>query len=365
MKILRNYFLKEFIGPLILALVALSFIFTLGYLVQIAYLVINKGVDIVSVAKLFILRIPAILIYILPISTLVAILMSMGRLSSDNEIVTLRACGIHLIRLVAPLLTLGLLLSVVMVIFNDRVIPYAHFESRKTLIEVGMQNPAAALEPGVFINSFDKYILFIYSIDGNKLSNVRIYEPQGEDKPTRIIVAKRGEFLALPEKNMVKLKLMDGTADEPDPNNPHNFYKLNFKTYFMSLNFGNLKDKNSIEKKPKDMTINELRAQIAKLKKEHIDYTPMVAEINEKISLAFSSFVFILMGLPLAVITRRREKSINFGMAFIIIGVYYLMLLGLEALSIQGYIDPTLALWLPNIIFGSVGLYLTFRLCAY
>jgi len=365
MKILRNYFLKEFTGPLILSIIALSLVFTLGYLVQIAYLVINKGVDIFSVAKLFLLRIPAILIYILPISTLVAILLSMGRLSSDNEIVTIRASGISLTRLVTPLLTLGLLLSVLMVIFNDRIIPYAHFESRKTLIEVGMQNPAAALEPGVFINSFEKYILFIYSIDENKLYNIRIYEPQGEDKPTRVIVAKKGEFLALPEKKIVKLKLMDGTADEPDPDNPRNFYKLNFKTYFMNLNFGNAQDKNSIAKKPKDMTINELRQQINKLGKDNIDYTPMAAEINEKISLAFSSFVFILLGLPMAVITRRREKSINFGIAFIIIGVYYLMLLGLETLSMQGYLDPTLALWLPNILFGSLGLYLTYRLCVY
>jgi lipopolysaccharide export system permease protein len=365
MKILRDYFLKEFISPLVLAVIALSFVFTLGYLVQIAYLVINKGVDIFSVAKLFLLRIPAIMIYILPISSLVAILLSMGRLSNDNEIVTIRASGVSLISLVKPLLTFGLLISMLMVIFNDRFIPYAHFESRKTLIEVGMQNPAAALEPGVFINSFDKYIIFIYSIDGNKLYNVRIYEPQGEDKPTRIIVAKKGEFLALPEKNLVKLKLMDGTADEPDPNNPRSFYKLNFKTYFMSLNFANAKDKNSIEKKPKDMTINELKRQIEKLKKENIDSTPMVAEINEKISLAFSSFVFILLGLPLAVITRRREKSINFGIAFIIIGVYYLMLLGLEALSMQGFLDPTLALWFPNILFGSIGAYLTYRLCVY
>ncbi len=365
MRILRNYFLKEFTGPLILSIIALSFVFTLGYLVQIAYLVINKGVDIFSVTKLFLFRVPTILIYILPISTLVSILLSMGRLSSDNEIVTIRASGVNLRTLVIPLLTLGLLLSMVMVIFNDKVIPYAHFESRKTLIDIGMQNPAAALEPGVFINSFDKYIIFIYSIDGNKLYNVRIYEPQGDDKPTRIIVAKKGEFLALPEKNMVKLKLMDGTADEPDPNNPRNFYKLNFKTYFMSLNFADVKDKNAIEKKPKDMTINELRLQIDKLSKEGIDYTPMVTEINEKISLAFSSFVFILLGLPMAVITKRREKSINFGIAFIIIGVYYLLLLGMKALSIQGYFDPTMALWLPNILFGSLGVYLTYRLCVY
>ena len=365
MKILRAYFLREFLGPLVVSLFALSFVFTLGYLVQVAYLVINKGVDIVSVSKLFLLRIPAILTYILPISTLVAILLAMGRLSGDNEITTIRASGIRLAALVVPLLIVGLILSLAMVVVNDRVVPYAHFASRKMLVDIGMQNPTAALEPGVFINSFDKYILFIYAIDGTTLHNVRIYEPQGEDKPTRIIVAKRGEFVPDLEKNYIKIKLMDGTADEPDPNNPHSFYKLNFKTYYMTLNFSGIRDKDKIEKKPKDMTIPELRQEIARLSAEGVDTVPLATQIHEKLALSFSCLVFILLGMPLAAITRRREKSLNFGIAFIIVGLYYLMLLGCEALSMQGWLDPAIGLWIPNLLFAGAGGYLTFRLCAY
>ena len=219
-----------------MALGVLTFVMILGNLIKIAELVINKGVDIFSVSKLFLFMIPYLLTYTLPIAALTAVLLSLGRLSSDNEIVAIRASGINLFSLILPLLIVGIILSLMLVIFNDRVIPYAHYATRKTLMEVGVKNPTAALEPGVFINSFEKYILFIYRIEENKLFNVRIYEPQGEDKPTRTIVAKRGEFIAIPEKNMVKLKLIDGTADEPDPENPTNFYKLNFKTYFMTLN---------------------------------------------------------------------------------------------------------------------------------
>jgi lipopolysaccharide export LptBFGC system permease protein LptF len=231
-------------------------------------------------------------------------------------------------------------------------------------MEVGIKNPTAALEPGVFINSFDKYILFIYSIEDNKLNNVRIYEPQGDNKPTRIIIAKRGEFIAIPEKSEIKLKLIEGTADEPDPDNPNNFYKLNFKNYFMTLSLSEMQNKGEIDKKPKDMTILELKTAIKKLEKEGIEATPLITEIHQKISLAFSCFVFILLGLPLAVITRRREKSINFGIAFVIVGVYYLLLLGSEALSLQGHLDPMIALWIPNIIFGAIGGFMTYKLCA-
>ncbi len=365
MKILRNYFLREFIGPLFLALGVLTFVMMLGNLVKIADLVINKGINIFSVSKLFLLMIPYLLTYTLPIAALAAALLSLGRLSSDNEIVAIKASGINLFSLISPLLIVGIILSLVLVLFNDRVIPYAHYASRKTLIEVGIKNPAAALEPGVFINSFDKYILFIYRIDQNKLTNVRIYEPQGEGKPTRTIVAKHGEFIAVPEKKIVKLKLSNGTSDEPDPENPTNFYKLNFKTYFMTLNLTQAQDKDKIGKKPKDMTIEELKVEINKLKMDGVDPTPLVTEIQEKIAIAFSCFVFILLGSSLAMITRRREKSINFGIAFVIVGVYYLLLMGSEALSLQGYVDPRIAMWIPNMIFGAIGGFLTYKLCAY
>jgi len=365
MKILRNYFLKEFIGPLFLALGVLTFVMMLGNLVKIADLVINKGIDIISVSKLFLLMIPYLLTYTLPIAALAAVLLSLGRLSSDNEIVAIKASGINLFSLISPLLIVGIILSLTLVLFNDRVIPYAHYASRKTLIDVGIKNPAAALEPGVFINSFEKYILFIYRIDQNKLTNVRIYEPQGEGKPTRTIVAKHGEFIAVSEKKIVKLKLTNGTSDEPDPENPSNFYKLNFKTYFMTLNLTQTQDSSKLGKKPKDMTIEELKAEVKKLKMDGVDPTPLITEIQEKIAIAFSCFVFILLGSSLAIITRRREKSINFGMAFVIVGIYYLLLMGSEALSLQGHLDPRIAMWLPNLIFGLIGGFITYRICAY
>ncbi|MFA5356209.1 MAG: LptF/LptG family permease [Candidatus Omnitrophota bacterium] len=363
MKILRNYFLKEFIGPLFMALGVLTFVMILGNLIKIADLVINKGVDIFNVSKLLVLMIPYLLTYTMPIAALTAVLLSLGRLSSDNEIIAIRASGINMFSLIAPLLIVGLIISLILVVFNDRVIPYAHFATRKTIMEIGVKNPTAALEPGIFIDSFEKYVLFIYKIDKNKLNNVRIYEPQGEDRPARTIVAKRGEFIAVPEKNMIKLKLMEGTSDEPDPENPNNFYKLNFKTYFMTLNLGQMRDTSNIEKKPKDMTIQELKHEIKKREKDGIDPAPLITEINEKISLAFACFVLMLFGIPLAIITRRREKSINFGMAFLIVGIYYLMLLGSQALGIQGKLNPMIAMWIPNIILGGIGATLTYKLC--
>jgi len=366
MKLLRNYFLKEFLSPFILTFLVLSFVMMLlGNLKQIAELIINRGVSPMSVIKLVLLLAPYLITYTLPISFLIAMMLALGRLSGDNEIIAIKASGVNLIHLIMPLILVGLIISLSLVIFNDRAASYAHFAYLKTLIDVGLKNPTAAFEEGVFINSFEKYILFVYRIDQkkNKLYNVRIYQPQGEDKPTRTIIAKSGEFITVPEKNTVKLKLMDGTSDEPDPNDPTNFYKLNFRTYFMNLNLSKKYDKD-ISKKPKEMNIAELHEAIAQKKEEGIDPAPLVVKIHEKITLAFSAIAFILMGAPLSIITRRREKSINIGLAVLIIMIYYPLTIGCEALGMEGLLNPAFALWIPNMLYFAIGGLLTYRLCA-
>ena len=366
MKILRNYVLREFFSPLLLSLGVLTFVMVLiGNLKRIADLVINKGVDLFSVLQIFIYLTPYIVTYTLPISVLVAVLLALGRLSSDNEIIAIRSSGISLFKLIFPLLIIGLILSLGLVFFNDQAASYAHFAYRKTLKEMGIKNPTAAFEEGVFIDTFPKYILFIYHVDQkrNRMNNIRIYEPQGEDKPTRTIVAKAGEFISIPEKNIIKLKLIDGTSDEPDPENPTNFYKLNFRTYFMNLDMGQMQEKVT-ERKYKEMTIKELKKEAKKLKKEGISPAPLVTIIHEKLALAFSCFVFMLLGSSLGIITRRREKSINIGIAVLIIICYYPLLIGCEALAMEGHLPAALALWIPNIIFAGIGVFLTHKLCA-
>lgn len=366
MKILRDYILTEFLSLLFLSVLVLTFVMILGNLIKITDLVINKGVDLMSVGKLFMYLIPDLFVYTLPISVLSALMLSLGRLSHDNEIIAIRAGGINPIRIVFPLFLIGIILSLLLVIFNTRTIPYAHYARRKALMDVGIKNPAAALEPGIFITSFEKFVLFIYEIKGNELYNIRIYQPgEGEGSPTRTIVAKRGEFITDPEKKIVKLKLIDGTADEPDPKNPKNFYKLHFKTNFMTLNLMEKTKSDKISKKPKDMTLAELNAEAEKLKSQGINPSPIRTEAAKRFSLAFSCAIFVLIGAPLAVITRRREKSINFAMAFLIGGVYYLLLLGAEALGQQGVVTPVVAAWLPNMILGAIGIFLTYKLCAY
>jgi len=366
MRILRNYVLKEMLGPLTLSLVVITFAFVIGNIVKLADFVINKGVEIKYVGQVFIYLIPRLLSFALPMSALTAVLLAFGRLSSDNEIVAMRANGISLYRISMPAIIIGLLLSVISLPLNDKLVPVAHYRARILLKEVGLRHPAAYLEAGTFIKGFKDYILFIYDIKYGKakttFKNIRIYQPQ-KDGPTRTIVAKRGELISVPDKNTIKLKLIEGTSDEPNPMNPRQFYKLNFRAYYLTLTL----DDSTMEergKKNKEMTFDELLANAEKLKKKGIDPQPLIRRLHKRIASSFASLAFVLIGIPLAITTRRSEKSIGIGLAFALATIYWLLLALGQILATKNVIPIWLAMWFANIILitiGSVLMYLTAR----
>ncbi|MBI5150763.1 MAG: LptF/LptG family permease [Candidatus Omnitrophica bacterium] len=358
MKILRTYILKECVVPFILSLAVLTCVFLLGNLLQLANLVINKGVGLAVIGSVFVLYIPVLLGYTLPIACLVSVIFTFSRLSTDNEILAIRAGGIHLGKLLLPLGVVGVILSLLAVVLNERIIPMAHYEQRKLLKNLTVKNPAALLEAGLFIHAFENQILFIHRIEDNRLYNVTIYQPQ-PNRPTRTIIAKRGEFSTVPGSDQIKLKLMDGTSDEPNLENPENFYKLNFKNYFITLDLS--KNKEEVEKKPKGMTLRELRGEIEKNERLLIDTAPLKTEYHRKITWSFAALTFILLGFPVAVITHRRQKSANVVLAVLFAAVYYLLSMGCEAVSMQNVLPADIVMWVPNILTAAGALVLNQR----
>ncbi len=364
MKILRKYILLECILPFFLSLSVLTSVFLLGYLIKLANMVINKGVSLALVGQVFLYYIPYVLTYTLPIACLMAIILAFSRFSTDNEILAMRANGIRLKNLLWPIFMMGLILSLFSIILNIKIIPHAYHQQRKLLKEVGTKNPTALLEAGTFIKDFKDQILFIYRIDGNKMYNIRIYQPQPDGKMTRTITAKEGEFTQVPGEDKIKLKLISGTSDEPDLENPNNFYKLKFNTFFRTLDLSKANNK-KIEKKPQGMTLKEVQEKIKELDALGIDdVIPLRIEFHRKLVWAFAVLIFMMLGLPLAVVTHRREKTANVALAVLCAVSYYLLTLGCQALCVQNNTPIAITMWAPNIIGAVIAFVLNYRLCA-
>jgi lipopolysaccharide export system permease protein len=366
MRILRNYVLNEMLGPLIACLAVFTFVLLAGNMFKLADLIINKGVDIISVIQLFFYLIPYILSYTIPMAILTATMICFGRLACDNEVVAMKASGISLYKIGLPIIIMAFIISLGSVYLNDRILPASHFASYKLVKGVALKNPAAYIEPGIFIKSFKGYIVRVDSIEGNEIEGILIYQLQDKG-PTRTIIAQRGKLISHADKNFITLRLSDGSVDEPNPKEPSMFYKLNFHTYDMTLDLDKDVSIDDIDKKPKSMTIKELREDVARLKaagstQYHVkkDINDRIVEIHRKIAMAFSSFVFVLVALPLAINTKKREKSVGFAMSLIILTFYYLILFGGMALSLREIIPPMTGVWVANFVYFIAGSILTF-----
>lgn len=363
MRILRNHLLREFLRPFFSCLSGLLLLFLLGRgLVQMADFIFNKSVDAWLVFLLLLYSLPFMLTFIIPIAVLVASLIALGKLSHDNEILAIRASGVSLAKATAPLFVVALVLCLFSYILSDQIASTTHYSYRLLLKQIGLESPAAALEEGTFIKKFKNFIIFIYEIDKNKLKGVRIYQPQ-EGRPTRTISAQKGEILSYPDRGIIMLKLIHGTSDEPDPKDPTKLYKLNFKTYDLPLNIADVKDPEELGKKPKDMSVHELRQEIRRLAESGIKVTyPLTTEIHNKIALALSSLAFLLIGIPLGITSRRNDRSVSFGISLALMTLYWVLLIGGKALAQKGLAPPFLAVQFSNAVIGGTGLFLFGRL---
>ena len=352
MRTLRVYVLREHAAPFFVTMGGLTAVLLVGNIIKFAELVVSKGVSPFDILRLMLYLIPYMLTFTVPMACLIAMVLAFGRLSTDYELIAIRASGVAPIRLVFPMLTVGLIISAALLIVNDRVAPASHLAFRRQLKAIGIKQPTAYLEAGTFIKEFPPYIIFIYHVEGRKLHNVRIYEPQ-PNGPTRTIIAERGEFERLASRQGVQLKLYDGTIDQWDPMHPGSFYKAAFGDYAMTLR-SDREDPQRINRKIRELTFKELVQERARLTAEGIDALPVSLELHRKVAASFAAMVFVCFGLALGLRLHHHERLTSFMWILMIFMVYYLATIGMNAIALKAWLPAWLAMWTPTLIGGLI-----------
>lgn len=356
MKLLRRYMLQEMVVPFFLTLMLFTFVFLTGTLVKMADTVLNKGIGFLDVAKIIILAFPEIFSFTLPTSALAAVVLTLGGFAQNNELRAMKAMGINLISVITPVLAVAFLISLLALVFNDQVVTKASFAKRKVVKKILFKNPLALFEPNRFIKEFEPYIFHVKGVKDRRLEQVIIYQPQ-EGKPTRTIIAEYGEIVTSPDGDQLTLKLFNGTIDEPGA---EELYKLDFETY--SLPTIMLQSASRIGKKTREAQLYELLTWLRQDDPASVkDRLRHRTELHRKISFSLGTFVFVLVGLPIAMIVRHGELIWAFSVSMSVVVVYYVMYVWAGSVSINGLIPPELALWLPNAVLVGVGLYLLKR----
>jgi lipopolysaccharide export system permease protein len=341
--------------PFLMSLGLVTFIFLVGNLFDLADLLVNKGVSIWDVLKLLILMIPELLGFILPTGALASVLLVFGNFSQNNEILAMKASGVHLMRVFAPVMATAFLLSLFALFLVDQVMPRSEYRSRQLIRKLVVQRPEAYLETGRFIKDFRGYTFWVNKIKGRRLEGVTIFQHE-TGKPTRTIMASWAEIIPSEDDKSLSLQLFNGTSDEPNPDDPTVFYKLNFKSLLLKhIKVGH--ERGGVNKKQKEMSIDELLYQLhhntnITLIPKHV--RSVKAEIHKKIAFSFATFVFVLVGFPAAIMSRRGEIVVSFTLAMSVVAVYYVLFVLGRMVAINGYLPAWIALWFPNLLMVGV-----------
>ena len=362
MKIIDRYILKELVKFFILSVFILTLVLFLDQLHYLSELILNRGVAVRDMLLLLLYISPAFLALTIPLSVLFASLMTFSRLSGDNEIIAVRAAGISMYRLMLPVLILSvityLVSSYVMVGLQHR----GNYAFKNFLFQVSMRKANFEIKERVFNNDFKDLIMYVEEreIGSSVMKGVFIYDSQKNSEP-QVITAKEGRFVTDPETMRILLQLKGGTinrmVDKMD-----RYQLLTFDTYDIMIDVGKGEGEYSIAKEPREMSLRELKNRIAGLKQEKKETFIEEVEIQTKYSLPFACFVFGLFGAPLGIKVHRSGKRGGLGIGLIIVVADYILLLTGQALGREGRVPPIIALWLPNILIGGLGIYLLNRI---
>jgi lipopolysaccharide export system permease protein len=266
-RIISKYVLREHLGPLVFAMSALTSLLLLNYVAKQLPQLVGKGLPWDVIAEFLLLSLPFTVAMTLPMAVLVATLHAFSRLASDSEITAFKASGLALPRLMVPVVVSGLVLTGVMVWFNDQVMPAANWKLQTLMNDIARKKPTFALRPQV-INEVLPMKLFLRAgrLEGGSadMRDVTIYD-FSDGSRRRTIVADSGQVQLSPDGRDLILSLQHGNMIETNRTEPHRLQRVFFAQNFVRVkNIGNDLERNNTggERSDRERTICELQAQL-------------------------------------------------------------------------------------------------------
>ncbi len=359
LKILNRYILKEITLPFLMTILVFTFVLLIGKILQITDLMVNKGVNVLTVVKIVLFILPSFLTVTIPISLLIAVLIGLGRLSSDNEITAMKASGISLYQLLLPIVTLCVVATVATAVIGF-LAPLSNSATKSLFFNILKEKASIGIKEKVFNDDFKGLVLYAdrIPVEGDYMEGVMVFDNRLTKEPATII-APQGYLSSNPESMTVSLRLLRGSIHAV-ASDLKTYKKTEFSTYDVNLDLQTalVEAKKASVKGSADMTVGELYRNIRKAGVEDDKLRDMVIELNKKFAVPLSCVVFGIVAVPLGIVSRRSGKSRGFTVGLFVVAAYYTLLLAGEAFGETGKMPTAVAVWSPNIIVGAVGTYL-------
>lgn len=372
MRILDRYIFRQVLASCLGAIGFFTFVLlTANVLKDLLAFLLAGQLTLETALPLMAMLIPFVIVYTLPMGMLCGILLVLGRMSAESETVAMRASGLSLARIAAPIYVLAALAGVVAVAINLYYMPLARTRQKQELAAIVRGDPLKMIVPKTFVRDFRNCIVYVYDKQGRELKDVWIWELDREQRVRRFIRAESGRLELDETNNQLIVTLNNASAEQRDVKDPESVAKppqtLYWQTTSRALSLDWLFGKSTFRRKLDWLTWGELLAEKARWEKPQ----PNVPEpdrirqlgkvrfiMQDKLTTAFTVFSFAMIAVPLGIKVSRRETSANLGLALILALSYYFLTIMVQWLDNKPQLRPDLLLWIPNLIFVAMAIWL-------
>jgi len=403
-----GYILNEFLISFAVAFLFFFCTFFINQLLVLAEEIFSKKVPFGDVIRFVVFSLPSILALSLPFGALVGSLMTMGRFSSDNEILAFRACGVAQYRILRPLVAIGVLLFLISFVMNDYFLPLGNIRLGSMYRKILYTNPGIELEP-YSVKRYQDTVIVTGDIQENVIKNITIIDKTA-DKEKRVITARSGYLQeSRDQKGVISIRLDQVFSHVSDASAADRYEFTSSKSMIYNIL---LKDFSAsfINPGPREMRSIDVWREIQVMDQQYKrqvaerdrqtgaqffdlamelryfrDFAPRNPELyttrqanlasaytvythsrdrkfvdrnlqlyrlefHKKFSIPFSCVVFVLFAFPVGLLARKSGRAVGFGIGLLMASLYWWLLLIGHTLGIRLELPPAFAMWFPNLV---------------
>lgn len=361
MRIFTRYILKEVLSHGLIGVAVFTFVIFMRDVSRILELVVRNSAPIPSVAQLFFLTLPAALTVTIPMGVLVGILIGLSRMASDSEITAMRAAGIGVFKFIKVLAVFGLTAWLLALANNVFVAPLSAAALDHLQNSLKSSQASFLVEPRVFYEDFKNYVLYVQ--DASTESGTSVWKNVfladiSTPGASKITIAEQAVVRG--DQNSIHLHLINGATHEVNVREPSQYTISTFDENDFTLSVPPAPTQAQEIVPVQQMNSREL------LWLSYHSPKPEVArwywiEFNRRVALPTACLVLVLMGIPLGLSSKKGGKGAGFVLTIVLVFVYYFISVTGLSFARSGKLPPVLGVWLANIVFGLIGLFLLWR----
>jgi LPS export ABC transporter permease LptF/LPS export ABC transporter permease LptG len=351
MRIIDRHICRAIVSHALLGLAVFTFIFFVPQMARIMELVARHSAPLTEILKLFLSAFPSVLTFTIPMGLLIGVLIGLGALSSDSELIAMNATGMGLRRLLIPVGAVAVFAGAITLCITLWLGPFSvhRYRAASELLRTGQAS--FQIQPRVFDERFPHLVLYVQDVSAaaTHWSGIFLVESDPGDV-SRLTVAKDAIVIADREQGKLELHLNDGSMHESSIGNAGNYTLSVFGQRDLSVAVGD-------DSAPRSLALSNAEIPLSALMaKAGADARAASIEIHRRLVFPVACLALPLMALPLAARPRRGSRSGGFLLALLLICGYYVIFTVGAGLARDGLLPAWLGLWAANISAAGLGL---------